>query len=427
MTTAIIIFAIIILGFTTMLWGGAGFVRVLSEPSLRGQRRRLTSGTHYPDISQVAILVAAHNEELVINKTITSAASLVPASQIFVASDGSTDTTAQLVRAAGANVVELNPNRGKAGALSAAIDHFELAKNFEVVMLLDADTQLAPDYFETGLPQFADPEVVAVAGRARTLFDPAPSTLMGRILVSYRERLYQVVQVLIKFGQAAPKINVVTIVPGFASMYRTRILHEIDIAAKGLTIEDFNMTFEVHAKKLGRVAFHPGAAVAYTQDPDNLPDYTRQVRRWTLGFWQTVRRHGFHAGKFWATVGLYAFELITSSLMFLVLIPATIISALAGWFLTWVPDPDGILLQLSGIMPPFLILFGVFIPDFLLTIFAAFMTRRISYLLMAPVFPFIRIIDAYICIATLIKAYTSTSSGVWVSPVRRTVDSSSQG
>ncbi|MDO5743815.1 MAG: glycosyltransferase family 2 protein, partial [Micrococcaceae bacterium] len=394
MTSAIFIFAIFILGLTTVLWSSVGLIRVLTEKSPLRQRQRLTPGKDYPDISQVAILIAAHNEELVINKTIASATALLPASQIFVASDGSTDATVQLVGSAGANVVDLNPNRGKAGALSAAIDHFELAKHFEVVMLLDADTQLASDYFTTGLPMFADPEVVAVAGRARTLLDPAPSTIMGKILVAYRERLYQVVQVLVKFGQAAPKVNVVSIVPGFASMYRSRILHDIDIAAKGLTIEDFNMTFEVHAKKLGRIAFHPNAAIAYTQDPDNFRDYTRQVRRWTLGFWQTVRRHGFHLGKFWFAVGVYVFELVTSSLMFLVLVPAAIVSGLAGVLLARSPEHDPTLYHLSGLLPPYLILFGVIAPDLILTIFAAIMTRRISYLLMAPAFPVMRVVDA---------------------------------
>ena len=69
------------------------------------------------------------------------------------------------------------------------------------------------------------------------------------------------------------------------------------------------MTFEIHAKKLGRIAFHPSAAVAYTQDPDNLQDYTRQVRRWILGFWQTVRRHRLQAGKFWFVLVFYIIEL----------------------------------------------------------------------------------------------------------------------
>jgi len=54
---------------------------------------------------------------------------------------------------------------------------------------------------------------------------------MGRFLVAYRSRLYAVVQLLLKYGQAARSANVVYIVPGFASMYRVDVLDQIDIAA----------------------------------------------------------------------------------------------------------------------------------------------------------------------------------------------------
>ena len=88
---------------------------------------------------------------------------------------------ADVARAAGANVLELTPNRGKAGALAAGIEHFQLCRRFQVVLLLDADTHLAPDYLATGLPLFDDPEVVAVAGRARTIDDRGASSRLGRV------------------------------------------------------------------------------------------------------------------------------------------------------------------------------------------------------------------------------------------------------
>ncbi|WP_417373099.1 glycosyltransferase [Glutamicibacter protophormiae] len=426
MTTVIILLAIMVFGLTTLLWSSVGAVRALTEVSplprsAARRRKELQPGIDFPEQSSVAVLIAAHNEELVIAKTLHSVTALLPAHQVFVASDGSTDRTAQIVREFGANVVELTPNRGKAGALAAAIEHFALDTEFEVVMLLDADTQLAPDYFTTGLPQFADENVVAVAGRAKTLFEPAPSTLIGRILVSHRERLYQVMQVLVKYGQATKGINVVNIVPGFASMYRARVLPQIDIAAKGLTIEDFNMTFEVHAKKLGRVAFHPSAAIAYTQDPDNLRDYTKQVRRWTLGYWQTVRRHGAHFGKFWAVQALYILELISCSLMFLLLLPMALVSAGAELARNYVADPDRVLLTLSGIVPPYLLVLGLVLPELVLTIFAACMTRRAFYLWMAPFFPLVRIVDSYLCLSTLLRSLRKGSSGTWTSPARRPV------
>ncbi len=43
-------------------------------------------------------------------------------------------------------------------------------------------------------------------------------------------------------------------------------LREINISRSGLVIEDFNMTFEVHRKRLGIVAYTPGARCS-TEDP----------------------------------------------------------------------------------------------------------------------------------------------------------------
>lgn len=275
--TAILV--VLVLGVTTTLWSVVGLGR-LAGFQFAGSARRPRSGRGVAPIrrsgrigtDRVAVLVAAHNEEPVIAATVAVARGQVPAGNVFVVSDGSADGTASVARSAGATTLELDPNRGKAGALAAGIETFDLCGRFDVVLLLDADTHLAPDYLRSALPLFDDPEVVAVAGRARTIDDRASPTRVGRFLLAYRERLYLIVQLLMKFGQAARWANAVTIVPGFASMYRTSALAQIDVIGAGLVIEDFNMTFEVHARRLGRIEFHPWAAVAYTQDPDRLGD-----------------------------------------------------------------------------------------------------------------------------------------------------------
>ena len=429
---------VLVFGVSTTFWSMVGLGRVLDPrrrrwiPRLHLRRRphheRRPSRTEAPDdgrgtgtltAANVAVVVAAHNEELVIEQTIQAASRLVDTGNIHIISDGSTDTTATVTRSAGANVLELSPNRGKAGALAAGIEHFQLCRRFDVVLLLDADTHLAPDYLATGLPLFHDPEVVAVAGRARTIDDRGASSRLGRFLVAYRERLYLIVQLMLKFGQAAKWANAVTIVPGFASMYRTTALARIDVTGAGLVIEDFNMTFEIHAKKLGRIAFHPSAAVAYTQDPDTFGEYVRQVRRWILGFWQTVRRHRFHTSVFWAALAVFIIELIISSLMFVLLIPLLLACVLAGLAQSIAPDPGSWTLQLAGLLHPQDIIIGVLIPDYLLTIMAACVLRRPTYLLLGLGFPLMRIVDAALCLRVLPKAFRARSSGVWVSPTRR--------
>jgi len=347
----------------------AGLPAVAARP--RRGRHRGTGIRILP--SHVAVLVAAHNEALVINETIRAASRLVPRRNIHVVSDMSTDNTAQLARAAGVKVLELEPNRGKAGALAAGIAHFDLCRRFKVVMLLDADTRPTEDYLRTGLPLFADPTVVAVAGRAKSIMDPPSPTAMGRFLVAYRERLYIVVQLLLKYGQAARGANVVSIVPGFASMYRTSALQ----------------------------------------------DYMKQVRRWILGFWQTVRRHRKQTGRFWLVLATYIFELLMSCVFFVLLLPVFLVSMFAAVQVTAFGSDWDVAVFLSGLLRPQDVLFGVLLPDFLLTILAAVSLRKPGMLLMAPLFPLMRILDAFLCLQVLPKAFSSASTGAWVSPARR--------
>ena len=415
--------AVLILGLNTLFWTAVGIGRFMvgrlrpQRPTAAGQR----FGTE-----NVAVLIPAHNEEAVLYDSLMAASMLLPLSQIHVVSDGSSDRTVAIAEEFGVNVID-HPNRGKAGALAYAIEHFELERRFGVMLLLDADTRLSPDYLKTGLPLFNEPGVVAVAGRVKCLWDPPPRTAMGRLLVSYRSRLYAVVQLLVKYGQAARWANVVSIVPGFASMYRTDILHRIDITAAGLVIEDFNMTFDVHAKKLGRIAFRPNCAVAYTQDPDTWHDYRNQIRRWTLGYWQTVRRHGLrHVGTFWVSLTLQVFELISSSIILLSMLP---LMAFEIYTETLARRYGGVIVaghEVVGTLAPRFVVLGFLVPDLALTIFAAIALRRPSLLLLAPVFPFLRLVDAYVCLRSIPPSVWRTrSNGRWISPTRRKTTSPS--
>lgn len=401
----------LMLGVTTMLWSVVGAVRWVHPPTAPSPRR----GEARLVPADVAILVAARNEELVIEATVAAACRLVQPRQVFVVSDGSSDGTAQIARSHGARVMELVTNRGKAGAIVAGLQHFAIADRFKVLMLLDADSRPADDYLETGLPLFGQPDVVAVAGRAMTSRDVRLGWV-GRLLTSYRERTYVAVQTLHKFGQAMGRANAVAIVPGFASMYRTEVLHAVDIAAPGLAIEDYNMTFEIHAKRLGRVAFDPRAARAYTQDPDQVREYVKQMSRWGLGFWQTVLRHRGQARVFWVSLYLFSLEVLVSSLMLVAILPVLLVEGLrwgavqSGWI-----QPDAWAFP----FPVWAAVLGMLVPDLLLTVYVTVVTRRLGFVLMAPVYPLLRVVDAFVCLRALWRAARRTSTGVWSSPTRR--------
>lgn len=395
-------------GINVTLWSLVGGARWLSE------RRMPEPEGLEPRGDAVAILIAARDESLVIEATLAAAARQVPADQIYVVSDGSTDDTAALARDAGANVLEVAHNRGKAAALAAGLDHFELCRVYEVVLILDADTELAADYLQSGLALFRDPAVAVVAGMVRTRWHQRQlSPPLGRMLLAYRERLYLLAQYTLKFGQSWAPVDGMIVAPGCASMYRTSALEQLDIAVPGLVIEDFDMTFAVHRQELGRVAFHPRAAIAHTQDPSTLRDYRRQVRRWALGFWQTVLRHRWRRRRFEVVLGLQAAETVTSSLIFLVVVLA-MLSFAAGTILTSLGDHSN--LPGSGIALR-LVLAG-FVPDVLISLTVALLSRRFAFVTWAVAFPFVRILDSWLALRGFASAFTTRSTGVWVSPAR---------
>jgi biofilm PGA synthesis N-glycosyltransferase PgaC len=398
------------LGLNGLLWGLTGCVRGLLE------RWTVTSSTGpAPSLDDVAVLIAAHNEAAVIERTLSVAARQVPIRRIHVVSDGSSDETAFLARHLGAQVLQLPESRGKGGALVAGLEQFKLCDRFQILIILDADTELSDDYVETGLRLFAQPEVAAVAGMIHTVRRTKDLSALGRMLMAYRERVYLLAQYVVKFGQAWA--DVVFVASGCASLYRTEALRHLQLNVPGLVVEDVNMTFTMHRKHLGRVAFHPRAAVAYTQDPTNLSDYRHQVGRWALGYWQSVFRSRWHARKFDFTIGLFSVELLAScAIVFLTVLAA---SALLG---TIVLNEMGAHLHFIGDHSAIRVVIGVFGADLVISAVVAVLQRRWGILLWAVTFPFIRVLDAWLALRAFVAAFTTQSTGRWISPRRRSAD-----
>jgi cellulose synthase/poly-beta-1,6-N-acetylglucosamine synthase-like glycosyltransferase len=407
---------LLVLGVNMTFWGGMGILRSVDERV----RRRTRPVERNPSIPlwDVAVMIAAHNEEAVIGASLGRLLELIPADCVHVVSDWSSDRTVQIARDVGVNVVETPKNVGKAAALTFGRDHFGLLDKFRAVMILDADTKLDRRYFELALPMFDDPRIVAVAGCAHTWWQRKMG-VVGNVLVTHRQRVYLLTQWLLKYGQTWRGISATLIVPGFASMYRCDALREIQIEVPGLIIEDFNMTFQVHAKRLGRIAFHP-MAKAYTQDPSVLRDYIKQVRRWDLGLWQTIRRWLPKRPVFLVTVLITVVELVLSSLMML-LLPLVGVAALVALIpaVGALPVVAGALAWASGYLGFPFVVYVIVGADYLLTCVVAFAERRPQILLAGMLSIPMRVIDAALALYTLPRAWLDRSDGQWVSPTRR--------
>ena len=86
---------------------------------------------------RVAVVIPAYNEAQTVAAVVRVARQLT--SFVVVASDGSSDGTAQVARDAGALVVELPQNAGKGPALYAGLKAADAASHADYVLMLDAD------------------------------------------------------------------------------------------------------------------------------------------------------------------------------------------------------------------------------------------------------------------------------------------------
>jgi cellulose synthase/poly-beta-1,6-N-acetylglucosamine synthase-like glycosyltransferase len=114
----------------------------------------------------VSLIVAAHDEEAVIEAKVANALGLdYPRDrlQVVVASDGSTDRTAELARAAGADLVLELPRAGKVPAQNEAVAQ----ATGEILAFSDANAIWEPDALSALLAPFADPRAGYVCGQAR--------------------------------------------------------------------------------------------------------------------------------------------------------------------------------------------------------------------------------------------------------------------
>src|SRR4051812_32129583 len=191
------------------------------------------------------------------------------------------------------------------------------------------------------------------------MWQPRGGTPFGQLLLAYPDCVVYWGQTFLKYGPAWRPADAVLGGGGFACVVGTNGLRRADIATPGLVVEDLNMTFEVHKQRLGRIAYLPNAAVAYTQDPAVLSDYVRQVKRWALALWQGVRRQGLaHKGFFWVTLSVCVMELALQSLVLLcslILLLASLVFGLAGQESNLVGG-NGIGAWLLGIYRPALLL-----------------------------------------------------------------------
>lgn len=117
---------------------------------------------------RLTVLIPAHNEEAIVGSTLRSLRQqTVLPGRVVVIADNCTDGTVEVVRDLGVEVRETVGNTGKkAGALNQALaELLPTTDDSDVVMVMDADSTLSPDFIAVALARLQDdPDLMAVGG-----------------------------------------------------------------------------------------------------------------------------------------------------------------------------------------------------------------------------------------------------------------------
>jgi cellulose synthase/poly-beta-1,6-N-acetylglucosamine synthase-like glycosyltransferase len=255
-----------------------GFLALVGFLTRRGQREERP----VPVRLTCTAIVPAHNEQDGIIETLRALVNqTVPFDEIIVAADDCTDDTVRLClqyqKVTGAPITVIECSGGsKAKAQNLALPH----ASTDLVLPVDADTVLAPDYLALINVPFADENVAIAAGCVLTK-NSRRMTERGRTL-----------EYLFGFHWHRPiqnKANSPVVCSGCNSAFRRDELTAFGGFPERTIVEDMDYTWSKQIE--GRRAVYVGNAVAYAADPEDLTYLRKQVWRWMAGFFQNVRLH----------------------------------------------------------------------------------------------------------------------------------------
>jgi len=245
-------------------------------------------------LPSVSLIVPAYDEEEVIAAKVANALALdYPRErlQVIVASDGSTDATAERARAAGADLVLELPPGGKVAALNAAAER----ASGEVLAFSDANSVWAPDALRRLVAPFADSGVGYVCGQVRFL-DPGGGNLEGA---------YWRYEMAVREMESA----LAGITAGNGAIYAVRADAYIPLAPSG----SHDLSFPFEFAKRGRRSLYVPAARAEEKMVPTLEGEFARKRRMMVGVWDIVVGEGMLSPRGYPP--LYALEVASHRLL----------------------------------------------------------------------------------------------------------------
>ena len=264
------------LGYPLLL---CGLVALFGENGLASER----SG----ELPRITLIIPAHDEEQVIERKVANARALdYPGEllEVIVASDGSSDRTAELARSAGADQVLELPRGGKVAALNEAVGHLRggsaaegeepPVSGREILAFSDANSYWRPDALRRLVDRFADERVGYACGQVR--FEGGEG--------GNQEGLYWRYEMAVRSMET--RLGGITAGNGGIYAVRRDAYIELD-PSRG---QDIGFPFEL-TKRGWRAVYEPGAVAEEKMAPTVEGEFKRK-RRMMWGLWDVMLKWG---------------------------------------------------------------------------------------------------------------------------------------
>lgn len=217
----------------------------------------------------VSLIIAGLNEADCLEKTMVKIWGSYPRLQFIVVDDGSTDGMADVAHRFAANhagvIVVSKPRGGKSSALNAGLAY----ATGEIVVVVDADSELSESAIWEIVQPLADPRVGAVSGNV--IVRNADKNLLTRI------QAFEYLRSILLGRIVTSRLGILGIVSGAFGAFRHSMLEHLGGWDVGPG-EDEDLILRI--RKLGyRVEFAPYAECR-TDVPESWYVLSRQRRRW---------------------------------------------------------------------------------------------------------------------------------------------------
>jgi glycosyltransferase involved in cell wall biosynthesis len=195
--------------------------------------------------AEIAVVVAARNEEERLGDTLAALRSAFPVARLIVADDASTDRTPDIARAAGAELVRAARNVGKGGANTPAAER-ALSGDPAAVLLCDGDLGASASQLQALVQTVLDGEADLAIARFAARVGGGFGIALGSSRKAVQKRTGRTLDAPLS-GQRALTPQALRAALPFAPGFGMETAMDIDALRAGLTVVELEFNLEHRA------------------------------------------------------------------------------------------------------------------------------------------------------------------------------------